>query len=249
MALLPDWRPAILPLLFCLHFRHSIPRIAMDMLPQGRAARAWLTILGFLSVAMIGGCNMLAAIGYIAHEDADEADFKDLVGKRIAVVCRPVENLRYADSSAAPDLAAAVGALLKEKVKKCQIISSSDVAEWADEHNWNEYAEVGKALKADMVVGIDLEQFSLYDGQTLYQGRSSVHIWVYDMKNGGRRVWDKKPAPTVYPPNSAVAMSDRSESEFRRQYMAVLAEHIARYFYAHDPRADFASDTNVLNDN
>ncbi len=43
-------------------------------------------------------------------------------------------------------------------------------------------------------------------------------------------------------------MTDRSESEFRRQYMAVLAEHIARHFYAHDPRADFASDTNVLND-
>jgi hypothetical protein len=218
----------------------------MDMLPLGRAARAWLVVFGLLCMAMVGGCNMLAALGYIAHEDADEPEFTELIGKRVAIVCRPVENLRYADASAAPDLASAVGALLKEKVKKCQVISSSDVAEWADEHNWNEYAEVGKALKADMVVGIDLEQFSLNEGQTLYQGRSSVHIFVYDMKKGGRQVWDKKPVPTVYPPNSAVAMTDRSESEFRRQYMAVLAEHIARHFYAHDPRADFASDTNVL---
>jgi hypothetical protein len=220
----------------------------MDMLPMGRAARAWSIVIGLLTLGMVGGCNMLAAIGYIAHEDADEADFKDLTGKRVAIVCRPVENLRYADSSAAPDLAAGVGQLLREKVKKIQIISSSDVAEWADEHNWNEYAEVGKALKADMVVGIDLEQFSLNEGQTLYQGRSSVHIWVYDIKRGGKVVFEKKLPPTVYPPNSAVAMTDRSESEFRRQYMAVLAEHIARLFYAHDPRADFASDTNVLND-
>jgi hypothetical protein len=220
----------------------------MDMLPLGRAARAWLIVMGLLTLGMVGGCNMLAAIGYIAHEDADEADFKDLTGKRVAVVCRPVENLRYADSSAAPDLASAVGDLLKAKVKKCQIISSSDVAEWADEHNWNEYAEVGKALKADMVVGIDLEQFSLNEGQTLYQGRSSVHIWVCDMKRGGKVVFEKKGLPTVYPPNSAVPMTDRSESEFRRQYLAVVAEHIARHFYAHDPRADFASDTKVLDE-
>ena len=129
----------------------------MDMLPKGRAARAWSIVVGMLTLGMVGGCNMLAAIGYVLHEDADEADFKDLTGKRVAIVCRPVENLRYADWSAAPDLAAGVGSLLREKVKKCQIISSSDVAEWADEHNWNEYAEVGKALKADMVVGIDLE--------------------------------------------------------------------------------------------
>src|SRR5438270_13147983 len=95
---------AILPLLSCLHFRHSIPTTAMDMLPLGRAARAWLLVFGLLSVGTVGGCNMLAAIGYIAHEDADEADFKGLIGKRVAVVCRPVENLRYADSSAAPDL-------------------------------------------------------------------------------------------------------------------------------------------------
>ncbi len=166
----------------------------MDMLPLGRAARAWLVVFGLLCMTVVGGCNMLAALGYIAHEDADEPDFTELTGKRVAIVCRPVENLRYADAMQPPDLASAVGALLKEKVKKCQVISSSDVAEWADEHNWNEYAEVGKALKADMVVGIDLEQFSLNEGQTLYQGRSSVHIFVYDMKKGGHKYGIKSPS-------------------------------------------------------
>jgi hypothetical protein len=235
------------PAPFLLQFWNRLRGTAMDALPLCRASRGWLIVFGLLSVAMIGGCNMLAALGYVAHEDADEAEFAQLVGKRIAVVCRPVEQLQYSDSSAAPDLANTVADLLKKNVKKCQLISSSDVAEWADMHNWNEYAQVGKALKADMVVGIDLEQFSLNEGQTLYKGRGEVHIWVYDMKNGGSRVWDKK-VRTVYPPNSAVAASERSEADFRRQYIAVLAEHIARNFYAHDPRADFGSDTNVLND-
>ncbi|HEV3416563.1 MAG TPA: hypothetical protein VG056_07115 [Pirellulales bacterium] len=219
----------------------------MDALPLCRSARGWLAVFGLLSLGAIGGCNMLAALGYVAHEDADEAEFSQLSGKRIAVVCRPVEQLQYADSSAAPDLAGAVGSLVKEKVKKCQVISPTEVAEWADEHNWNDYAEIGKALKVDMVVGIDLEQFSLNEGQTLYKGRGVVHIWVCDIKNGGKKVWEKKLPQIVYPPNSAVAASERSEAEFRSQYIAVLAEHIARNFYAHDPRADFASDTNVLN--
>ena len=31
-----------------------------------------------------------------------------------------------------------------------------------------------RRLNADMVVGIDLEEFSLYQGQTLYQGKANV---------------------------------------------------------------------------
>ena len=218
----------------------------MDVFPLGRAARSWLAVVGLAIVTCVGGCNALAALGYITNNDDEEAACKELVGKRIAIVCRPVEQLQYSDSTAAPDLANAVGELLKSHVKKCQIISPSEVAEWADQHNWNDYAEVGKALKADVVVGIDLEQFSINEGQTLFKGRAEVHLCVYDVKNGGKTVFNKKMPPTVYPPNSAVAQSEQSEAEFRRQYIAVLAEHIARYFYPHDPRADFASDTNVL---
>ena len=219
----------------------------MDILPLDRAARRWLVVFGLFSVAIIGGCNMFAALGYIAHEDADPPEYAGLVGKRIAIVCRPVEQLGYSDSSAAPDLATAVGDLIKKNVKKSKVISGSDVAQWADVHDWNEFTEVGKALKADMVVGIELEQFSLNEGQTLYKGRAEVHIWVYDMKNGGKCVFNLPLPQTVFPPNSAVAVSERTEAQFRRQYIAVLADHIARNFYAHDSRADFASDTNVLN--
>lgn len=219
----------------------------MDVFPLGRAARGWLAFVGLAIITCVGGCNALAALGYVTHNDAEEAECSQLIGKRIAIVCRPVEQLQYSDSTAAPDLANAVGDLLSHHVKKCQIISPSDVAEWADQHNWNEYAEVGKALKADVVVGIDLEQFSINEGQTLFKGRAEVHLCVYDVKNGGKTIFNKKMPPTVYPPNSAVAQSEQSEGEFRRQYITVLAEHIARYFYAHDPRADFASDTNVLN--
>ncbi len=66
--------------------------------------------------------------------------------------------------------------------------------EWADENNWDEYVEIGKALNADMVVGLDLEEFSLYQGQTLYQGKANIKIPVYDVAQGKEPVFERQPA-------------------------------------------------------
>ena len=41
---------------------------------------------------------------------------------------------------------------------------------------WEEYVEVGKAMKADMVVGVELEKFSIYQAQTLYQGKANASV-------------------------------------------------------------------------
>ena len=118
---------------------------------------------------------------------------------------------------------------------------------WADSNNWDEYAEIGRAMKADMVVGIDLEQFSLYEGQTLYQGRAEIHLWVYDMHTGGRTaIWNKKMPQTIWPSTAAVSVSDRSEDAFRREYLDVIASHIARYFYEHERLLEYATDADSL---
>jgi hypothetical protein len=189
----------------------------------------------------------LSEFAFIIHDDNTPAEYSGLAGKRIAVVCRPVCQLQYADSSAAPDLATMVGERLAKNVKKCTVIPPGQVAMWADEHDWDKYAEIGRALKADMVVGIDLEQFSLYEGQTLYQGRSDVHVWIYDMHDGGHTAaWAKKLPQTVYPLTAAVAVSDKSEDAFRREYLAVLSEHISRCFYEHERLVEFATDADSL---
>jgi hypothetical protein len=218
----------------------------MDRFPVGRGANAPLAVFVILIAATLGGCSLLSTLGYLAHQDTLAADFNDLNKKRIAVVCRPVTELQYADSSAAPDLAAFVGELLTKNGNQIKVVSPAEVAQWTDEHSWRDYSELGKALKVDMVVGIDLEQFGLYKGQTLYQGHADIHVGVYDMKAGGKRVWEKRLAGTSYPQNTAIPASDRSEGDFRRQYLAVLAEHISRYFCSHDPDVDIAVDTNVL---
>jgi hypothetical protein len=208
----------------------------------------WVAALGAIFCAtLLGGCNVLSVAAFIIHDDNTPAEYNGLVGKRIAVVCKPACQLQYADASAAPDLAAMVGVLLAKNVKKCTVVSPSDVAMWADANNWDNYAEIGRAMKADMVVGLDLENFSLYEGPTLYQGRSEIHIWVYDMKTGARRpIWNKKLPQTIYPISAAVTVSDKSEDAFRREYLDKLAGIIARTFYEHERLLEYATDADSL---
>ena len=142
-----------------------------------------------------------------------------------------------------------VGEQLAKNVKKCVVIPPGEVADLGRR------AQLGgvcrnraKPLKADKVVGLDLEQFSLYEGQTLYQGRADIHVWVYDMQTGGghRAVWNMKLPQTLYPATAAVSISDKTEDAFRRDYLAVLSDHISRLFYEHERLVDFASDADSL---
>jgi hypothetical protein len=221
----------------------------MDRYRFGRGARA-LALLAPLSLLIPAGCvSLFATLAYIGHQDTEKPECDKLEGKRVAVVCRPVTELQYADSSAAPDLAAMVGELLKAKGTKIVVVSPSEVSRWTDENSWRDYPEIGKALKVDMVVGIDLEQFTIHQGQTLLQGRSHVHLTVFDMKDGGKRVWEKPLPQIVFPPNTPIPESDRGEADFRRQYLGEIAGRVSRYFCPHEPDNDITADTKALDGN
>ncbi len=46
----------------------------------------------------------------------------------------------------------------------------------------------------------------------------------------------------LFPRNSAIPVQDKAVKQFQREYVSILAEQIAVYFYKHDPNADFALD-------
>jgi hypothetical protein len=188
------------------------------------------------------GCNMIATALYVVQGANLKAEFDKLKGKRVAVVCRPVTSLQYRDFNAPKDLAKQVGELLKENVSKVRIVDQREIAEWADEKDWEDYLELGEAVNADIVIGLDLEEFSLYEDQTLFRGKANLKISVYDVKAGGDPVWEK-PLPEVqYPPNTPLPV-DKPEAQFRREFVRELAERIARHFYDHDATVEFASDS------
>lgn len=211
-----------------------------DCVGQGTAM-----LLLFTALLCPTGCGVMSVMLYNMNPDDTAPDFKDLQEKRVVIVCRPVVELQFSDSTVPRDLTRQVGKLLSQKVRKIKVVDEHEVSEWTDENSWQKFVEVGKALKADMVVGIELERFSLQQGPTLFQGNAGLRLVVYDMQNGGRQVYEQSLPRVLYPPNTPIPSTDKSEAEFRRQFLTVLAEQVARHFYAHDSREDFATDANL----
>lgn len=218
------------------------------MIASGRFVSVLLLVLATTVLATSSGCvSALATAMYIIKGNNVPAEFNGLKDKKVVVVCRASTDLGFSNASASRDLARALSVMLQSNVRKIKVVPARDVENWADENSWEDPREVGKALGAQMVVSIDLEHFSLYKGQTLYQGSADYTIEVFDLEAGGPPVYTKSPPRALYPPNSAVMTSDKREPEFRQQFMAVLADEVGRHFYPHDSYAAFATDSKSLN--
>ena len=213
----------------------------MDRLASVWKKIAWLLPIAALA-AVAGGCSALPFIAYLVKGISTPAEYAGLKGKKVAVICRPVASLQYQSSSVASELAERVGNLLSQHVPKIQVIDQAEIDKWEDENNWEDYVDIGKALQAEMVVGIDLDQFSLLQGQTLYQGRASIDLAVYDIARGKRPVFQKMMPQQLYPPNAPIPAAERSLVDFRAQFLQILADAIGRHFYDHDSTAEFAID-------
>jgi hypothetical protein len=200
-----------------------------------------------VTLATQAGCtsSMLFTALYLIKGNDLPAEFPGLKDKKVAVVCRPMVQLQYSSTNAANELAVQVGRLLKQNLRRIEIVDPRQVAEWTDENTSDDYLDIGKAVDAEVVLGIDLEQFNLHQGQTLYQGKATVVLHVYNVAT--KELLFKKTVPqTVFPPNSGVPTTDTQEAEFRVKFIDELADVIGCYFYPHDPGQNYAKDSMAL---
>jgi hypothetical protein len=204
---------------------------------------AALLVSAFL-VPQSGCGRILATLVYVVTGTDVDAEYDGLEDKRVVVLCRPPSSLEYRHGGADRELVRNVSALLQTNVKKIDVVSQAEVENWTDQRDWEEadLDELAKELDAQVVLLIDLEQFSLLKGQTLYQGKANGYLRVLDMENKGAPVWQKAMPELLFPVNSAVPMQEKTLADFRRQYVGILAEHISRHFYDHDAKAQFAND-------
>jgi hypothetical protein len=224
-----------------------------------------LLLASLLSVMVAGGCmSGLAGVMYLIKGTDVEPEYKHLKGKRVAVVVHCGADLGFRNSRVPAELAEQIGFHLQKNVPKIKVIDQQKVGEWCDENNPDEINELGKALKADMVVSVELGSFSLLQSQTIYQGRAVSSVQVYDCRTAeqkakdkatpkkdkdadGNIVFEKTLPETKYPPIAGgVPTSEKQESEFRQEFIKILADQIGRHFYAHDRHADFAQDVSTL---
>ncbi|MFM7250235.1 MAG: hypothetical protein ACKO5R_10075 [Planctomycetaceae bacterium] len=195
--------------------------------------------LAALLLAPATGCSTLLTAAYLIAPQDVPAEYKGLKGKHVVVICKPIVELEYSDAGSARELAGTVGLLLEKNVRKVRVIGQDEVARWIDENTWIDYPTVGKALDAGMVVGIDLESFRLHEGSTLYRGRATINVRVYDVAEK-KVVFAKRYDDFSFPTDGAMPVTDRSEAQFRAMFIQILARRVSRSFHAYDSRETFA---------
>jgi hypothetical protein len=197
--------------------------------------------LALLSLAAFGCKSMLQSFTLLYQGYDQPAEWDGLKGKKVAVVCKPLTSLEYSSAGVDRLLAEGICEELKAHIKDIHIIDQRKVADLRDEKPMEDFVQIGKALKAEKVVGIDIESFGIRDGATLFKGRATVHIQVFDVADGSCE-WHKNPEGYLYPRIGSTSIQDQPEAEFRNAFVAILATEIARYFFPHDPRDAFGSD-------
>jgi hypothetical protein len=217
--------------------------MARPLLAQSRWFALGLTLL--LLSSSTGCIHTLLATGIYLWQGGNvvPAQCDKLDGERVVVVCRPPSTNEYRHAGAARSIGKRVSALLKENVKKVDMVSPSEVDNWIDEQDWENFKDLGRSVQATRVVYIELDSFDLYKGTTLYQGDADVRVTVYDMTTrDGEEVWTRNVGQVLFPRNAGIPSADKSVQEFQNQFVEVVSVQTASLFYKHDPNAHFALD-------
>jgi hypothetical protein len=203
-----------------------------------------LLLLAAGAILPAGGCAQVLATGlYVWHGgNLAPADCEALEGQRVVVVCRPPASHEYRYAGASRGVAKRVSEKLVEHVKRIDVVNPREVDNWVDESDWGDFRELAEAVHADKVVYIQLDDFELYKGKTLYQGNADVTVSVYDLKDRNRQEWERHLGEILYPINSGIPAQDKPPQQFEREFVEIVAENIAINFYRHDPNAGFAMD-------
>ena len=203
-----------------------------------------LVVLACLVCSISTGCGLVSQLNYWIYGYKVDPKFKGMEDKKIAVVCVSGSSVMPGGDSAL--LANTVGTILGAQIKGAQIVPQAKVADWMDKNDWDQvdYDVIGRGVQADFVIGIDLESFSLREGQTLLKGKSDVRVRVLDMTKGGEAVYGPEEKHYEFPKNAAMHAVE-GEANFRKKYVYLLAQEIAHDFYAYDTVEDFAVDSAV----
>jgi hypothetical protein len=206
--------------------------------------RLLMLLLAASMLVSASGCPALLATGIYVWEGGNfaPAECNALKGHRVVVLCKPPASNEYRNASASRNISKCVSELLVKNVKDIDVVSPHEVDKWVDESDWGDFRELAQAVHADTVVHIELDDFNLYKGTTLYQGRADVTVSVYDIRNHNKLVWDRHVGEVLYPVNSGIPAQDKPVQQFEREFVEIIANRVATNFYRHDPNENFALD-------
>jgi len=205
---------------------------------------SWLFILAALGISV--GCSLVPHIAYVAGGTMTAAQYKGLEEARVAVVCVS-DGSSYGAGNESERLARGIAKILQERVPDIDVVRWSEIADWIDRKGWDEidYREVGRGVKADRVVAIDLTGFRVREGGSLFKGHADLIVTVFDMTKGGQEVFRKEITDFTFPSTGPTHATDTNESKFTGQYLRVLAREVAKHFHQYDMIDEYGSTSHI----
>ena len=194
------------------------------------------------------GCmKEMAQLFYVIKGHETPPVFQDLKEKKVAIVCLS-DVSAYGPDTLSYTITKRVSAKLMTSKEKIDVVSPVEVEEFVDLNGWDEssVSTLGSAVNADFVLVIDISDYSIRDGQTLFKGRSDITLKVFDVNDSGRLAFQSGPNEFVFPENGRPVMQS-SERQFEQFYLARLTDYIAKIFTTHDHMESFAANAMDVN--
>jgi hypothetical protein len=200
---------------------------------------AWVFVC--LSLSTTGCIALIDNLIRVVKGQDLPAEFDKLEGKRVAVVVKTSAGIN-ADAPGVV-MAGLVYKSLASKVKKIDLVEPEEVNQVVrDQPAGSQNMErMGRKLKVDYLIAVDLENLKLKEGATLYRGRSDCSMAVYQVGEGEQPVFTKQFLAFTYP-SDGIAVTEMDESKFLGMYLTMLSGRVARTFYPYDPSTDVAID-------
>ncbi len=226
---------------------HTLGRTEPSIVGTPAIAALRLVILLFVCCAT-SGCGFATHLLYWVHGGHKiEAEFSGLEDRRVAVICVSSDS-SYGPNSVSSQLSRSVSRLLEENIDGIEVVQQDEISDWIDTNDWNEmdYREIGHGVEAEMVLALDVDGLSLYEGRTLYKGRADVTVSVYELQEDDHVVFRRSIPEFMFPRNGARHSTEMSESRFRALFVQVLAKQVTKYFFRYNLEEEFAQDATSL---
>lgn len=199
-----------------------------------------------LAIAQTGCFGLAANLVNVVKGYTVDPEYEGFEDSRVAVVTI-TDSSQYSDDASARILSRRVSEILQTKVKKVELVREDEVQQWRDRNGWDaiEFIDIGRGVKADKVLAIEMTDLRLRDGATLYRGRATVTVTVYNVQTGEvdfRKHLDE----FTYPETAGQYTSETTETKFRALYLSVLGSRIGRFFHGYDYSDTVAMDATII---
>ena len=212
---------------------------------QSRTSRwrlAIATCLAAIALCQSGCLGLASQVMRVAGMNLIPAEYDGLNKSTVAIVTM-TDSSQYTNDSAARELSRRVGTVLTNECKDVTLVREDLVQQYRDVHGYesNDFVEIGKEVKADKVLIIEMTDLSLRDGATLFQGSADIHLQVVDVETG-QSVYSSDIDQYTFPKSTGQHTSETTEKRFSKLYLKMLSEEIGRRFRPFDPTETVAQD-------